>query len=80
VGGGWIIASAMTALALFAGACARKDRIAPCAAGEGLVSAYAAPETPLQIPVASTPAGDAADPCGPMRRLNGAPPLAPFEE
>lgn len=80
MGGGWTLGCAMAALALLAGACARKDRVAPCAPGEGLVSAYAAPEYPLQIPFASTPSGDAADPCGPMRWLNGAPPFAPFEE
>jgi hypothetical protein len=80
MGGSWTLGCAVAALALLAGACARKDRVAPCAPGEGLVSAYAALETPLQVPVASTPAGDAADPCGPMRRLNDASPLAPSEE
>jgi hypothetical protein len=71
--GGWIISIGIVALVLLAGGCARKDRIAPCAPGEGLVSAYAPTETVATVPLASGPGIASADPCGPLRPLNAGP-------
>jgi hypothetical protein len=80
MGGGWIIPGGLLALALLAGGCARKDRIAPCAPGEGLVSAYAPTETVATAPLASGLGIAPADPCGPLRRLNAAPRATLAEE
>jgi hypothetical protein len=79
MGGGWIIPGVF-ALALLAGGCARKDRIAPCAPGEGLVSAYAPTEAVATAPLASGSAIEPADPCGPLRPLNAAPRATLAEE
>jgi hypothetical protein len=79
MGGGWIILGVF-ALALLAGGCARKDRIAPCAPGEGFVSAYAQTETVATMPLASGPGIASADPCGPLRPLNAGPRATLAEE
>jgi hypothetical protein len=80
MGGGWIISIGIVALVLLAGGCARKDRIAPCAPGEGLVSAYAPTEAVATAPLASGSPSEPADPCGPLRRLNAAPRATLAEE
>jgi hypothetical protein len=79
MGGGWTMWAALAALALLAGGCARKDRVAPCAPGEGFVSAYAGPGPALALPIGSS-GGSAVDPCGPLRSLNAAPRPAPALE
>lgn len=65
-------------LALTAVACARKDRVAPCAPGEGLVASYVAFEPATPPPFVVSDAG--GEPCGPLRRLNAAPLASSAEE
>ncbi len=78
MGGGWIFFCAVAALALATGACARKDRIAPCSPGEGLVASYAAQEPAFPFPLVVSPYG--SNPCGPLRRLNASPLVSSVEE
>jgi hypothetical protein len=80
MGGSWTMWVALAAMALLAGGCARKDRVAPCAPGEGLVSSYAAPTpvAPMSLPFGSAVAS--TEPCGPLRPLNAALHSAPAQE
>jgi hypothetical protein len=80
MGGGLINCGAIVALALMAGACARKDRVAPCAPGEGILSSYAAMEPRAGRVAPGAAVFDGGGPCGPLRLLNTALPVAPAEE
>jgi hypothetical protein len=71
MGSGKFRCSMIGILALTAAACARKDRVAPCAPGEGFVASYVAFEPATPQPFVVSAAG--GEPCGPLRRLNGAP-------
>ncbi|MGL4243467.1 MAG: hypothetical protein ACRCTI_20320 [Beijerinckiaceae bacterium] len=78
MGGSWFIIGTIGMLALTASACARKDRIAPCAPGEGLVASYASQEPVFPSPLVVS--ADGSNPCGPLRRLNASPLVSLAEE